>query len=52
MINIVTCKIELGAWTVRINGHFVADFYWFGEKRARRLAMNIGHALNSVVSPQ
>lgn len=32
-----------GKWTVRVNGYFVADF-WF-ESRARRLAMKLLEAL-------
>lgn len=36
---ILTCKKELGRWTVRINGKFVADFW--REAPARALAMRI-----------
>ena len=32
-----------GKWTVRVNAHFIADF-WF-ESRARRLAMKLQDAL-------
>ena len=39
----VTVEKELGTWTVRLNGHFIADF-WL-EAEARRLAMNIEKAL-------
>lgn len=43
----VECKKELGSWTVRVNGIFVADFPWWREGRARRLAMNLQIALKS-----
>lgn len=39
----VTCEKELGTWTVRLNGVFVADFWT--EVKARRLADNLRKAL-------
>lgn len=40
---IVTCMKELGRWTIRINGHFVADFW--RESLARRIAMRMNDAI-------
>lgn len=43
-MNTITRAKEMdGKWTVRVNGQFVAD-YWF-EFRPRRLAMNLQEAL-------
>ena len=43
----VTCERELGRWTVRINGSFIADFSIWRELAARRLAMNLERAMKS-----
>lgn len=39
----VSCDKEIGKWTVRVNGVYIADFW--SETRARRLAMNLASAL-------
>ena len=39
----IECKKELGSWTVRINGIFIADF--LREVKARRLAERLQIAL-------
>ena len=39
----VTCEKELGTWTVRLDGKFVADFW--SEKKARRLTYYLVRAL-------
>lgn len=44
MEHTITCKKELGTWTVRINGVFIFDSW--REAPARRLAMWIREALN------
>ena len=36
---------EIGDWTVRVNGFFVASFW--REAKARRLAMNLLKAINA-----
>lgn len=41
---IITCEKEMGGWTIRVNGIFVADFW--REKVARRIAMRLADALN------
>lgn len=47
----ITCNIELGSWTIRVNGYVVQEFRgWSAEKHARRVAMNLGIALNCVVT--
>jgi len=43
----IICEREIGMWTVRVNGTFIADFFWRGEARARRLAMNLQKALEN-----
>ena len=42
-MRIVTCEKELGAWTIRVNGHYVGEFW--SEAKARRFAMRLADAL-------
>ena len=40
------CERELGTWTVRINGHFIIDFW--SERKARRLTMKLMSVLGAI----
>lgn len=41
-----TVKLEMRSWTVRLDGHFIADFKWWNaEAKAYRLANYIERAL-------
>lgn len=44
----VTCDKELGRWTIRVNGHFIVDFW--REATARRMAMKLAEALGMCAS--
>lgn len=45
MFHVVTCAKEIGRWTIRVNGRFVADFW--REALARRIAMRLANALEA-----
>lgn len=40
----ITCEMELGRWTVRIDGKFIMHFRW--ELQARKLTMQLQKAID------
>lgn len=44
----ISCERSFGAWAIRVNGIFIASYWW--EANARRAAMNLHDALNQRTS--